>query len=353
MKNPNSQNFLSLILFYICLAAGVVWSDLSAAMAAFIKYGMMGILFLSFIKISPADVIAPFRTRPMMLSFFIIFRLVTFPLIAYYIAWLYFPQFAVAILLLSACSTAVAAPFFATLTGGNIGFNLVMAVMTNILMPISLPPLVKFLVGNEVSLSSLEMIYILGIIVFTPLGAAFLGRAVAPRLIAGLDKISKPVSISTICLINFSALGKYTDYLMANAMEVGVSLILCCGLALAAGLAGWLFTLGRARDLKLSAAGTMIWFNNAVILALAVEIDQPLTVTMSAVYFLPLFAAIPILGLLGNARKRGPQIIAQSYPVPLERLLKVPVEANRSASGFNPPFNPDLSVRINGQPSKY
>jgi predicted Na+-dependent transporter len=101
---------------------------------------MMVMLFLAFVKISPADV-----GRALMSNWAgMIWGSSASPggrtgtwRIGLPLAW--YPPLALPILLLAGASTGVSSPFFTSLCRGNISYCLVMAVVTSLILPISLP----------------------------------------------------------------------------------------------------------------------------------------------------------------------------------------------------------------------
>jgi hypothetical protein len=112
-----------------------------------------------------------------------------------------------------------------------------------------------------------------------------------------------PISLVVIAAINFGALGRYVPYLKANPEQILYCAIFSIGLAVLLAGIGWLFERRRHWPDKMASSGSQVWLNNVVIIALAIQIDQPLAATLSAFYFIPLYGFVIFYSVLS---KRNP-----------------------------------------------
>ena len=271
------KDYILIAVLYGSLVVGIVFPGPSAVVSGTIKYLMMTMLFLAFIKISPADVGRALVSNWAGMILGILLRLVITPAVAYWVTLALYPPLALPILLLAGVSTGVSSPFFTSLCRGNISYCLVMAVVTSLILPVSLPVMVKILARATLDYELSAMALFLAMIIFVPLGAAFLFRALAPRFLESMNRMSYPISLVVVAGINFGALGRYIPYLKTNPEQILYCAVFSMGLALVMAFLGWSFTRTRNWTDRVAASGSQVWINNILIIALAVHMNQPLS----------------------------------------------------------------------------
>ena len=294
------KDYILIAVLYGSLLAGIFFPGPSATVSETIKYLMMTMLFLAFIKISPADVGQALMSNWTGMIWGTLLRLVIAPAVAYWITLALYPPLALPILLLAGVSTGVSSPFFTSLCRGNISYCLVMTVVTSLILPISLPVMVKVLAHATLDYDLAAMALFLAVIIFVPLGAAFVFRALAPGLLAPMNRMSYPISLVVVAGINFGALGRYVPYLKTNPEQIIYCAVYSIGLALVLALLGWISARTRNWADQVAASGSQIWVNNILIIALAVHMNQPLAATLSVFYLIPLYGFVVFFSVLAN-----------------------------------------------------
>ncbi len=294
------KDYILIAVLYGSLLAGIFFPGPSAIVSGTIKYLMMTMLFLAFIKISPADVGRALMSNWAGMIWGTLLRLVFAPAVAYWITLALYPPLALPILLLAGVSTGVSSPFFTSLCRGNISYCLVMAVVTSLILPISLPAMVKVLAHATLDYDLTAMALFLAMIIFVPLGAAFVFRALAPGLIEPMNRMSYPISLVVVAGINFGALGRYVPYLKTNPEQILYCAVFSIGLALVLAILGWSSSRTRNWADRVAASGSQVWVNNILIIALAVYINEPLAATLSVFYLVPLYGFVIFFSMLAN-----------------------------------------------------
>jgi len=294
------KDYLLIAALYGSLLTGILFPGLSAAFSESIKYLMMTMLFLAFIKISPLDVGRALRANWVGMIWASLLRLVVAPAMAYWIALVLYPTLAVPILLLAGTSTGVSSPFFTSLCRGNISYCMVMAVITSLILPFSLPLMVKALARATLDYDLTAMALFLAMIIIIPLAAAFLFQALAPKPLSYVNRMSYPISLVVVAGINFGALGRYVPYLKTQPEQIFYCAVWSVGLALALAFLGWHSSWSRKWPDRVAAAGSQVWINNILIIALAVHMNQPLAATLSVFYLLPLYGFVVFFSVLAN-----------------------------------------------------
>lgn len=294
------KDYILIAVLYGSLLGGIFFPGSSAAVSGTIKYLMMIMLFLAFIKISPADVGRALMSNWAGMIWGTLLRLVITPAGAYWVTQALYPPLALPILLLAGASTGVSSPFFTSLCRGNISYCLVMAVVTSLILPISLPVMVKVLAHATLDYDLTAMALFLAMIIFVPLVAAFVSRALAPRLLKPMNRMSYPISLVVVAGINFGALGRYVPYLKNNPEQILYCAVCSIVLALVMALLGWSSTRTRNWADRVAASGSQVWVNNILIIALAVHMNQPLAATLSVFYLIPFYGFVVFFSVLAN-----------------------------------------------------
>lgn len=294
------KDYILIAVLYGSLLAGIFLPGPSAALSGAIKYLMMAMLFLAFIKISPVDVGRALKSNWPGMIWGTLLRLVVAPAMAYWLTLKFYPPMAFPILLLAGASTGVSSPFFTSICRGNISYSLLMAIVTSLILPISLPVMVKVLAQTTLDYELTAMALFLAMIIFVPLGAAFIFRSLFPRQLGAVNRMSYPLSLLVVSGINFGALGQYIPYLRTNPEQVFYCALYSIVLALVLAFLGWTSILKRNWSERVAASGSQVWINNILILALSVHINQPLAATLSAFYLIPLYGFVIFFSLLAN-----------------------------------------------------
>ncbi len=256
------KDYILIIVLYGSLVLGAFFPHLSEKASVSIKYLMMAMLFLSFIKISPKDVVNALAANWIGLIWGLVLRLFIAPMIAFYVTLMIYPPLALPILLLAGVSTGVTSPFFVSICKGNISYCLIMAVATSLVVPISMPFMVSALAQSSLDYDLPGMAVFLAMIVFVPLVTAFAFRAISPRLLEKVNRMGYPISLAVIAVISFGALGRYIPYLKANPEQILYCAVFSAGLAVIMSVIGWVSKRGRHWPDKVASSASQVWLNN-------------------------------------------------------------------------------------------
>ncbi len=286
------KDYLLIVVLYGSLLLGICLPEYSRYAAPVLKYLMMVMLFLAFINIAPDDVWHSLRKNPLNIIAGAAVRLIGAPIAVYGVTRLVYPEIALPMLLLAGVSTGVSAPFFTGLCRGNISFTLVMALLTSLLVPFSLPLMVRLLAGTTLNYNLTAMALFLALVIFIPLTAAFALRAYLPGALDQINRIAFPVSLVVLAVINFGALGHYLPYLKANSAQITGAVICSSLMAVAMAGLGWSTAWGRGWSEQVASAGSQVWLNNVLIIVLAVHLNDSTAAVIGAFYFVPLYAFV-------------------------------------------------------------
>ncbi len=295
------KNLIMFVVAMAGLAVGIFLPGPSRLVYPYILYLMMVILFLSFIrlelehvtKIGPRDVAD--------LTALTGLKLAVLPAGLWAVCRLVWPEQALAVLLLSGVSTGVTAPFFAGIFRANVPRILQLTVLTSILVPLTLPALVKLLLGGSLDISFWHMVRLLLWVIFVPLILAVLGRRFTPRLIARIDRWQYPISLVMFFVINAAVFSVYSGTLIRDARHVLWAAAMACALGIIYAGTGALYGLARGRwgDVLTGATG-MGFINNVLVIVFAAKFFGKQGPLLAAMYMIPFFGLLIPLGWLAK-----------------------------------------------------
>lgn len=303
------------------IIVGMARPPLTGGIAPYIAYMMMALLFLSFLRITTKQIWEALRNNPIRLLILLFAKLILMPVFAYYISVMLAPDYSIAMLLLAGASTGVTAPFFVGIIGGNMAMALVLAVFSSLILPLSLPIMVRLTIGQILEIDLFNMALFLGAIIFIPLAAAGFIRRFLSRAAKDLTDFSFPISIVLIFLINTGIFGKYALFIRGEPEKLLLAICLASALGGFSFFFGSLKLWGNLSMERAGAAGSLVIINNVLIVVLGVHLDDALTSITAGLYMLPTFLLLVPLGWLArldhlhNIRKKSASGCHDNQPV--------------------------------------
>ena len=287
--NPKDLILLGVVVF--SMLAGIFIPALGDPLEPFLTYFMIIFLYLSFLKV---DLMAIIRSimDVRLIVFLLLVKLLAIPLFLYYLTKLFFPSYALPVLLLSGISTGVVAPFISNILAGNTSLVVSMVVLSSLLVPFTLPPLVKYLVTEEMEISLLAMGRLLSLIVFIPIGAKEISKRYIPRLIKSGEKVQYPLSLVLIACTLLAVFGKYSAFFFREPRQIFIAIAAAFILSALYMAIGSILLYGRSREDQLAGGISMAFLNNILILVFSSQFFGPMAATLAAMYILPFFAMI-------------------------------------------------------------
>ncbi|MCJ7685329.1 MAG: hypothetical protein MUO68_13665, partial [Desulfobacteraceae bacterium] len=227
------------------------------------------------------------------------------PLIVYYLFKAFYPSYAVAALLLTGISTGVVAPFISALVNANGPMVLIMVVTSSLIVPFTLPALVKIVLERNLEISFWEMTQILSMVIFFPVIAVQLLRRVASRPLESLMKRRFPISLIIFAAINLGVFSRYAGYFHQNPGTVINAVLVAIALGGIYFVVGLLSLWGSSVANQLAAVITLGNVNNVLVLVFASEFFGPLEPTLAAMYMIPFFGLIFLMRVYQRLKGTG------------------------------------------------
>ncbi len=297
-----------LILFIVIfgsMAVAVYFPDSGKVFHPYLLYFMMLMLFLSFLKIDFSTLLDTSLDSLLRLAAIASVKLIVLPTALYVIALFVMPDYAIPILLLTGISTGVVAPFVAGLLDADVVTVLRMVIITSLVVPFSLPCLVKLLAGAEISIPLDLMMRLLAVVIFVPMCAVLVLRRLVPHVLEMIAERQYPVSLVLFALINLGVFSKYSSFFFDRPGTVLVSVAVAYVLSVIYYLTGFVLIPTRQPGQRLAAGLSLALMNNVLVIVFASRFFGPLSPTLAAMYMFPFFTMIVPVKLIAQRVELG------------------------------------------------
>lgn len=301
MKSFVENNFNTVML--LGLLAGIFLPGLEKLPEYTAIVIISAVIFLSCSKVSADDI----KTidKKSALGFYL-FRFVLFPIVAYYVAKLTIPDYAIGILLVSLMPAGVSSTAFANIMGGNPSFALSATVITNALAPLTIPLIVFLTVGQHIEIDILSLLITLCLSVFAP---ALLYYFVIRKITSAKSWVKKEAQFYSIILIGLMiavVVALQKDMFFNAPGTVLLTVVVGCLLFLSFYVVAWFYpTKSTLRDRKTYAICSGA--NNIALSAgIAVLYFSPLTILFCVLGEIPWILTIALFEKLCAKEKTTP-----------------------------------------------
>lgn len=319
-NSNNGENTADLVLLLVSVLpsviAGILIPGIGRLFSPYLLVWLGVLLFLNLIRLDLRDLVPSFTNLPRILALSTM-KVSVIPLVLYVITNIFYPIESLPVLLLSGVSTGLGAPFVVNfVVGGRArrkGLRLVvgMIIVTSLVVPFTLPLFVYLLFHQHFSISLPNMIILLSMALFIPLGFGWLTKRYLPKIAIGIDKKSLPLSMIVIVLINFGIFARFSSYFYNDPTFVINTILLSSFLFVVYGLSGY----GIEKILKLIITHTiyngnsnhieekgdddfifsfisMSYINNILVAVFAEQFFGPKTAALAAFYNIPYYIGI-------------------------------------------------------------
>jgi BASS family bile acid:Na+ symporter len=271
---------------------------------------MMALLFLSFLSIPVKSIWRIAQSSRRLVGYLLFVKLILLPVSVYFLFHWLFPTHALAALLVSAISPGVTGPFFSEMLLANTSLVTVGMVTGSLLVPVTLPALVKVLAGHSIQLPFATMANILAMVVFVPFGLAEILKRSSPRLVEKLIDKRFSISLLLFAITNFGVFSKYSVYFRQQPSMVWVAFLVTVVLAGIFFVAGIAFSWKLALPEQLAMIISLSQVNNVLVLVFSAQLFGPIEPMVAALYSIMFFSLLlPIRGYqrwrLSGERKPG------------------------------------------------
>lgn len=188
------------IVSVLAIAAGFLWPSTFLIFDRWSTLILQIIFFLSSLKIDFKQVRLAFKDHRA-IEIIVLFMLLGLPFITYLITQAIAPDLTAPFVLLAAMPTAMSVPLFVEIAGGNVSYSLVVTTVTSLFAPITVPLVIKLLLGTTIEIDVLGMMLKLFVVIVLPFILAQIYRKTLHTKIPLADFRLKGLSIILLGLL--------------------------------------------------------------------------------------------------------------------------------------------------------
>ena len=296
------QNLILIAIVLISMLIGVSFPHYVKFFAPLSVYGMMAILFLSFLSIKLDALYTLSKSMVVEIIVWTLSKLFLIPLVMWTLAQWMIPTWADAVLVLSATSTAATAPFFTARLKGNVVLAIQIVITTSLLTPVVLPTLIRLILYQSVDIPFWGMVQLLALLIFVPILAAILLRKLSPRFTDVLRQKSLIITIVIFSVVIMGVFANYASFLAANKQDVVHSLLIASALTAACIVLGIFLGKSFGGHLEITAGVVSITYTNDMLaVVFGSQFFGPRISLLAAMHMLPLFLVLVPLEWLRNS----------------------------------------------------
>ena len=286
------RDLILLLVIYSSLLAGILFPRVGEIFQSFPLYCMMSLLFLSFLSIGFSDISATLRRKALVIGVFLFIRMILLPAAIFFVFRAFWPGYSLSALLLTGISTGVVAPFISGLLQANTALVLVVVVVSSLLVPFTLPPMVDGFCGRTMELSVWAMMRLLLIVIFVPVALAQLLKKVSSTAVESLRRHQFAISLVMFAVVNMGIFSKYSYFFYQEPMTIVLATVVAFVLAALYLVVGLLVSWGRPVEDQMAAVVCLGIMNNVLVIVFSSQFFTPIEPTVAAMYMIPFFALI-------------------------------------------------------------
>jgi BASS family bile acid:Na+ symporter len=294
------NDVILLMVVIVSMLGGILFPRFGSLFRQYPLYCLMILLFLSFLSIEIKTIWDTLKYSIVKIICLTLLKIILLPIAIYYAFRVIAPSYAVAALLLSGISTGVVAPFISNLVKGNSPLVMVMVVVTSLLIPFTLPALIKMLLGQSVNIPLTDMIRMLALVVFIPFLLAECLRKLAPSSLPIIMKVRFPFSLILFAIVNLGIFSRYADFFYREPIAIITAMSTAIILSVIYCAVGISCMFKKPIEDQLAGAITLGNMNNVLIIVFASRFFGPLEPTVAAIYILPFFGLLIPLRMYYN-----------------------------------------------------
>jgi bile acid:Na+ symporter, BASS family len=300
-----TKDWVMLVAIFGAMGVSILWPEAGAPFRPYPMVFMMMLLFLSFLSIPIESILQTARGCGLRLSGWLALKLVILPVGLFYLTRAVYPEYALTALLLGGISTGVVSPFFSTLLNANTPLVIMMVTVSSILVPFTLPVLVRTLADQTLVMSLPAMVRLLVQVIFAPLIAAEILRFLSSRTVERISRNHYALSLLLCIVIVLGVVSRYANFFYSKPSVILEAVLVAVVLAVFSFAAGALASLRQPLADRLSIVISFGIINNILVVVFSSEFFGPIEPMVAMVYTVPFFCSIVFLRAYAMWLKKG------------------------------------------------
>ncbi len=291
----NRDELILLTVALLACIAGFLLEDAAVATSSLPSICLVVMMFLSYLSIPVGDVLNIAVKRGKSIVLLTTIKMVVLPLLVGGVMLLINPEYAVVMVLMAGICSGSSCPYFGLLLKADVPLLVVLVVATSVVVPFTLPLIIRLLCGGYVAVSPWSLAFSLSLYILLPLVCAELFRKMSFLATQILIARRKGINVFLFGITNFSVFANNAEAISHAGHKILPCFLLSCFAALLFMFCGYLAALHLHNEQRISAMISFAMTNNILVIVLSGSFFGSTELLVAALYTIPFFiVTIPI-----------------------------------------------------------
>lgn len=229
------------------------------------------LIFLSCAEIKPVDFL---KMDIFQIGIFVVLRFAVFPLMLFFLAYQFIPEYAVGVLLLSLMPAGVAVASLCSMSHAKVVLGLGLTIISSLLAPAIIPAAFSFL-GKFVEVDIFDLFLVLSGVVFLPIGLYFGLFNRSEQMSGVIRKYNKAGSVLILSFILVIVIAAQKEALLNDISTIVYGMIIMTVLFISVYAFGFIYALFVPKDDRVAYILSSGAMNNSLAVGLAFAYFDP------------------------------------------------------------------------------
>jgi len=264
--------------FWLVLIAGILlglWSPVPFKAPPIVPKVLLGMmLFLAFLKIDALEVIENIKNFRLMIYITFLYML-AIPLGFYFSTWIFNPELAVGLLLLTAMPAGVSAPVLTDIARGNISLSMSLTIVSQLLAPFTVPFLFWIVDVNSLTISKLLILKDIAILVFVPMIISQVVKRYLPLTIKKTQHLFTSANVFLLFSFVYIAISSQRNVILENPAGLIWKIAVLYLVFILLHVIGYMICPNENKENRIAITIGSAYMNNGMAIVLAVSYFKP------------------------------------------------------------------------------
>jgi len=264
--------------FWLVLIAGILlglWSPVPFKAPPIVPKVLLGMmLFLAFLKIDALEVIENIKNFRLMIYITFLYML-AIPLGFYFSTWIFNPELAVGLLLLTAMPAGVSAPVLTDIARGNISLSMSLTIVSQLLAPFTVPFLFWIVDVNSLTISKLLILKDIAILVFVPMIISQVVKRFLPLTIKTTQHLFTSANVFLLFSFVYIAISSQRNVILENPAGLIWKIAVLYLVFILLHVIGYMICPNENKENRIAITIGSAYMNNGMAIVLAVSYFKP------------------------------------------------------------------------------
>jgi len=264
--------------FWLVLIAGILlglWSPVPFKAPPIVPKVLLGMmLFLAFLKIDALEVIENIKNFRLMIYITFLYML-AIPLGFYFSTWIFNPELAVGLLLLTAMPAGVSAPVLTDIARGNISLSMSLTIVSQLLAPFTVPFLFWIVDVNSLTISKLLILKDIAILVFVPMIISQVVKRFLPLTIKTTQHLFTSANVFLLFSFVYIAISSQRNVILENPAGLIWKIAVLYLVFILLHVIGYMICPKENKENRIAITIGSAYMNNGMAIVLAVSYFKP------------------------------------------------------------------------------